>query len=258
MDTLELSCIDYIDKHLSAPIGVNTFYHYTTMEALDGILREHPQKGKEICLWATHNRYFNDPEELITGAWMQSEILYNLRPEFPRDEYEKKVIDRLKDLYILSLSQARDSLPLWNAYADKGNGVALGLKRQRSRNLQDVVVRCCYQPEELSKFVDEPYVMLTRLFTIYAPRIIKNDSYEYEKEVRVIGSFDESPILHRKKGYIKIPYKEVYFSKDQLESITLGPCVSTDENVAALKEFLICRGFEHVKIEKSEVPYRNL
>lgn len=258
MDTFELSCINYIDKHLSAPIGVNTFYHYTTMEALEGILCEHPEKGKEVCLWATHNRYFNDPEELKTGAWMQTKILSGLRPEATREENETKVINRLKDLYIISLSQVGDSLPMWNAYADKGNGVALGFKRLKSRNLEDVVVKCCYEPKELSQYIEEPHKILALLFSIYAPRIIKNDSYDYEKEVRLIGRFEEQPVLYRKKGYKNIPYKEIYFSKDQIESITLGPCFSTDENAAILKEFLDGRGLKHVEIKQSKIPYRNI
>ena len=44
----------------------NFVYHYTSLDALRGIL------GKELCLWATHYAYLNDPSEQI---WAEGNIL---------------------------------------------------------------------------------------------------------------------------------------------------------------------------------------
>ena len=256
MDSFERDYINFIDKHLSAPLTINTFYHYTTMKALDGIIRENPEEGKEICLWATHNHCLNDTAELIPGAIIQEQLLSMIFKNSKENENRKKVIDRMKDLYILSLSQEKNSLPMWNAYADKGNGVAIGLKRQKSINFEDIVVKCCYG--SISEYLERQNKLLPILLSIYLPQIVKDEAFAYENEVRIVGYFKDAPTKYRDKNGLKIPYKEIFFPKEQLESITLGPCISTNENEEILIDFLKSRGMQNVIIKKSKIPYRNI
>lgn len=257
MNSFEKDYINYLDKHISAPLEIETFYHYTTMDALlNGIIRKDSKDSGYVCLRATHNRFFNDPSELIPGALIQEQLLEMLSKDISHEESRKKVINRMKGLFILSFSQNNTSLPMWTAYADKGRGVALGFKRQKSRNFQDIVIKCSYGG--VSQHLEKKQMLLALLIAIYLPQIVKDEAYAYEQEVRLVGYFQNLPTLYRQKGDLRIPYKEILFHKGQLESITLGPCISTDEEVDTLRQFLDNSGFEHVIIKKSQIPYRNL
>lgn len=90
------------------------------------------------------------------------------------------------------------------------------------------------------------------------PQMLKDKAYDYEKEIRLIGDFKDAPIKFREKNGYVIPYKEVYFAKEHIKTIKLGPCMNQGNAEFSLRHFLDSRGFEHVKIEKSEIPYRNL
>ena len=99
-----------------------------------------------------------------------------------------------------------------------------------------------------------------KIGTIYSDILNGSEviSFEYENEIRLIGDFKKEPVKFREKnGYI-IPYKEIYFSKKQIKSITLGPCQNLDKAEYSLRQFLDSKGFEHVMIHKSIIPYRNI
>ena len=94
--------------------------------------------------------------------------------------------------------------------------------------------------------------------------IIKNDYYQYENEVRIVGignkmGFDQEDKTEffRVRNGEPIPYVKEYFSKDFLKSVWLGP--STQDKVLSQKtimSFLKSRGFD-VDVVCSPIPFRS-
>lgn len=111
--------------------------------------------------------------------------------------------------------------------------------------------------------------------------ILKNQSYAYEKEVRLfnhaimIGDADdivakadvqpmgkklkkeEMPKVRVRNGLL-IPYKEIGIPVDYITSVTVGPTSYPQLQREALKVFLKEVGQERIKVEESEVPYRQM
>lgn len=90
---------------------------------------------------------------------------------------------------------------------------------------------------------------------------LKNPSYNYEKEVRLITIFMDSDEAKEKvKFYYKnnyiIPYIEHYFPKEALREIIVGPNNDFDRIRFSIKTYLKHIGFEHVKITHSNISYR--
>lgn len=267
MDKFEQDLIDVMDIFISADEDVNTFYHYTTIDALvNGIMRDNAQKGKEVCFRATHSRFVNDSEEIIKGVGIIASVLERNDSSKAFDEYYTDFLRIYDDLFLISFSEKRDSLPMWNTYANRSTGITIGIERLKSMSKDDVVVKCTYGLKNFTSLLkiytdptDSKVAKIgSRLLLHFLPQMIKNEDFAYENEIRLIGKFNDSPIKFREKnGYI-IPYKEVFFAKEQIKSITLGPCQNMKDAEYSLRQFLDSRGFEHVKIEKSKIPYRNL
>ena len=256
--------LEVMDIFVNANKDVDTFYHYTTIDALvNGIIKERPRKGKEVCLRATHGKFMNDPEELIKGARLCAYIMEQNDPSKSSEEHLDKIMHMYDKYFLVSFSEDKDSLPLWNTYANKSTGVAIGFERLKSLSLTDLVVKCIYGvntfTETLDMYMNSNRLKIGGYFSIYTfPQRLKNEAFSYENEIRLIGDFRKAPVKFREKnGYI-IPYKEIFFAKEQIKSITLGPCQYMDNAVYSLRQFLDSRGFEHVEIKKSSIPFRNI
>lgn len=105
-------------------------YHYTTIDALLGILRE----KEKICLWATDFRFLNDPSEFCIGTQLVNQLLPEIETKLGvhQNEHIAKMftIDNIKNFsdffsMIISLSERVDFLPMWNIYGKNGKGVEL-------------------------------------------------------------------------------------------------------------------------------------
>lgn len=263
-DKFEQEILEVMDIFVSADKDVDTFYHYTTIDALiNGIILEKPKKGREVCLRATHSRFVNDPEEIIKGARLFAQVIGQKDSSKSEDEHFKGIIRMYDNLYMISFSEENDSLPMWNTYANRSNGISIGFKRVKSLSIKDFVVKCIYGTnvftERLKMYIDSKKLKIGGYLLLYCfAQILKDEAFAYENEIRLIGEFKDVPIKYREKnGYI-IPYKEIYFSKEQIKSITLGPCQNMDNAVYSLRQFLDDRGFDYVKINKSRIPYRNI
>lgn len=259
MDMFEEYILSFLDKYLGVPMET-PLYHYTTIENLvNGIIRE----DTSICLRATHYKFLNDPTELKEGINFSAEILSKIKPEKSKKEYIELIYKRLSDVFMISFSKNSDSLPMWNTYGNKGNGIAIRFQNLKSTSETSLLLKCWYDPnkeyEKLEQNVSEEELKrLSAPMLINCPLIFKNPDYKYEKEVRLIGQFEGLPVHYREKnGYI-IPFKEVYFSKDNIKSITLGPCSNLDDIEDSLRRFLDDKGLQHIFIERSRIPYRNI
>ena len=98
---------------------------------------------------------------------------------------------------------------------------------------------------------------------------IKNSSFEYEKEIRIIIRIPKDKLEELKKNRIykerycnglKIPYIELSFSQDAVEGITVAP-MNKDVNVEKeIEKYMDEQGYDISRmrygIKKSEVPIR--
>lgn len=79
-------------------------YHYTSMEALKGILQK-----DELCFWGTRYDSMNDPTEHIYAK-------DHLIPEFCK-HFDKKEIEETKIYpYVVSFSKEKDDFNMWRMY----------------------------------------------------------------------------------------------------------------------------------------------
>src|SRR5262245_50249024 len=96
-------------------------YHYTSADALDGILQSRR-------LWATHVAYLNDSSEYRYTMRLASGHLgaFGRRSTDPRlaalhAEWERALeLAADNHVYVISLSASRDLLSQWRSYAPKG------------------------------------------------------------------------------------------------------------------------------------------
>ena len=58
-----------------------SYYHYTSLEALNGILQRNEVGEKKLCFWATRYDCFKDKEEYLFGIDCLRECLLNLEKQ---------------------------------------------------------------------------------------------------------------------------------------------------------------------------------
>ena len=264
---------DFVDEYFGPTTDVKSFYHYTTLDALcNGIIVTNPKEGHEVCLRATRCDFMNDTNEVKFGVKLLCKHFEqlairknpNISPETDFSDYEKYMYEQWKIRYLLSLSANGNSLPMWNAYANHATGVAIELKRFGSLSNQDFVLRCFYDDVELKKVLSSNYTNhnphgsdIQRIATMHAPLMLKHPAYKYEEEIRLIGLFNDKPTKVRYKNGVSIPYKEIFFKKEQILSITIGPAADSIKVKKLLETFLEEKGLE-IPIKVSNIPYRNM
>ena len=257
--------LKFIQKFFGS--SAKTLYHYTTMEALvNGIIVANPKEGKEICMRATHSDYMNDTSEVLIGVRFLAEYYFKQQTDpVGKDKYINAFMRGLSPQwrrYIISFSTKDDSLPMWNTYSDRGKGIVIGFEDMDSLNYKDLLLRCIYDAKELENILNETPQndndsSYQTLLKVYLPLILKDAAYSYEDEVRLIGVFEKSPQLFKYKKNLPVPYKEIFFKKEKMTSITIGPAADKEKVKKSLQRFLDNREFEHVKVKYSNIPYRD-
>lgn len=148
-------------------------YHYTTLSALQGILRDAATTGK-MCFWATRYDCFADEEEYKLGVETIRRLLPAIEKEFglPEDRCLAKDFDwdmisgnaNLGYPYIVSLTARKDNGYMWAEYA-KGEGVVLeidGSEFVPNEEMTAVASRPCVyadlvSDEELTEQIRQDY-----------------------------------------------------------------------------------------------------
>lgn len=233
-------------------------YHYTSVDALtNGIIRD-----KELCLWATHNAYLNDPHELNYGESLLKMILKGLQVEslgLNSDDIQK-YFDKLKeDTYITSFSTVGNNLPMWNMYGQNGRGVVLKFDMFNAVKGDCAVLKCHYR-RDLSKLP----MLITNIratdkqaaFVATLPFMLKDDCYTYEEEYRLVGFFSACPTYYRVRNGVVIPYKEVSLPKDFLTEVIVGPTANQEMVKKSVERYLMDNGLGNVRVSISQIPYR--
>lgn len=261
-------------------------YHYTNIEALIGgifnLKTVNSKQGNEICLWATHCEYLNDTIDTYLGdilLYNKEEIRGMLKLDLKSD------FDDLKSSYIISFSESKDSLPMWNMYGKNGKGIKLGFDFNKiicNSKYVDNFHKCVYENTELYEDYCTMVIRKTKkIFEEGLPkggvgnknskdafiyglihafaRHIKSQSYEHEKEWRIqIPAYNiKTPIEFRYCSGVLIPYSRQFFPKDSLKEIWIGPTNDMERTEKSIKLYLDSIGFDKVDIKKSNIPFRN-
>lgn len=281
----------------------NTVYHYTSLETLNNIINQ--ANEQYLKLRATHIDFLNDyTEHSIAIDLLKNKLIEydnsldkNISKNFHNLLNDKRMsffrYEEIDDLYpfIISFSECWDSLPMWNTYANKSKGVALGFDKDKLSKLQGFKFeKCAYESMEyelyLSKNIERihsclkvnSYGMMSFLSGFgskllnqhfkYLP-ILKNKSYNYENEYRLIipnKVIDNEELKFQASDTLLKPYKEILIPFECLTEIVLGPQLNLEKLKSGLfillkqKNKLISLDKENGKIHlrKSNIPYREI
>lgn len=185
-----------------------------------------------------------------------------------------------------------EDLFMWSMYGDSGKGVRLGFddkltaRNKNSGKMETSALPVCYDDAMIEKFcypvlnesVKDSYTSLQKIndvekliwekvsiiasiYTVYCS-LIKNPKYRKENEWRVVTPSHEAlaDVEIRTRGGLIVPYIEMLIPIKYLKEIIVGPCCDYDlqkRNIElALKSYGI--DINTIRIEKSEIPYRNM
>ena len=288
-ELLQLS-IDLMTKAIPSMI-----YHYTSMEALFNVILCRGNDESKICLRACNALYMNDPNEIQFGFSFlgKSDNSDNLKENdcnvyiemsshcfltsfssqrdylpmwniYARNAtgialgFNSDIIKKHKETELLSCLYDHDILKsILDKYDDEN------IKEKNTDNLTAVAIGillfCLFLPilseKDKKPLIDCINSTLSPIFTLAVS--LKNSSYSYEQEVRLLSVADkeEDVQFYFKNNYF-IPYINHYFPKEALEEIIVGPNNDMGRTIYSIKTYLKYIGFEHVKVIPSNVPYR--
>ena len=251
-----------IIEHFGPSSTVNSWYHYTSIDAIiNGIIVQNPKPQKEICLWATHNRYMNDPSEFSIGSSLVEGMIREIKNRFHIDIRQEwtHVLESYQSCFFTCFSENSDSLPMWNMYGNNGQGVALEFENGMPELDNEYIVQCEYDINNVIPKARELLDLGIEYVATYIallPFILKASAYQHEKEIRYVGNFGSIPTYFRCRNDIAIPYKKIYLEKELLKSVTIGPSANFEQVKQSLRLFLDNKGFQNVPIKQSLIPYR--
>ena len=278
---------------------MKALYHYTTGAGLLGMLKDYSVENPNLTMWATHYMYMNDPTEFEYGRTICLDIIDEIEEDLQIEEesHIKKIVTgkqfqkcllkarrhlKPEDIglcpYLISLSQAEDSLHMWNMYATNGNGIAITFNSKELKKVYSLR-ECVYYTkkkhyENIKKKIREHYHRYANKFQIDNSPIfnacyvelmisllegifIKHCSYKDEKEVRFVAS-QAKEILFRDKNGLIIPYVEQKVPFECVENIIVGPTADFNRVRESILLLMNSRGimWDEDRIIKSNVPYR--
>lgn len=290
-------------------------YHYTTGAGLLGMLKDYDaEKNPNLTIWATHYAYMNDPTEFEFGIEICLPLIKEIEEEdgVPEDEKIYPILNGTKELpkywgilefkhweyqgvlnpCMISFSQAKDSLHMWNMYGQNGNGLALcfdmdSMRRSKTNYLFDSCVyigndipneykeqikqkiRGFYKnkydlfremrssPEMNEKYKIGLTFMVAPFIYAEVASYLKHEAYKDEQEFRMLVNERANFRFRERNGEI-IPYREEKIPFEALQYILIGP---TRDFKRTRNSILLLLGQKGIpwspdKIIQSNVPYR--
>lgn len=283
---------------------MDLLYHYTSASGLLGILDKYTEETPFLTIWATNALYMNDPSEFRLGQYVFHNVLPDIEDELNIPEPEKlslaaqTMIDegifekleiggsaRVETInqgiaYVLSLSQERDTLPMWRMYAQNGNGLAIVFDKNMLTELYGENLRdCMYATQgDYGKFKEivkneylqykrdnsflklcNPYIQLMFITHLYHRfcAYLKDSAYAYEKEVRLKATSADKVLYREKEGLI-IPYVTIQIPMNCVKGIIIGPTADPIRMKMSISMYLQSKGIDDTQIDISHsiIPYR--
>lgn len=204
-------------------------YHYTSADAFVGMFsKEDVNKvDKELIFWASSVYYMNDTSEMTILYDELIKIMPKIEKELNLSDILLSEVqstfflnngvtvgDTIKDLfyncifrnvYVISFSDKRDTLPMWSMYGKNGNGLCLVFDMEKlnsylvinhktkkvyysleDRNVWDYLKET-YKSyyEEDSNVGDKWAGFISSVLLEFSGRV-KNKKYDYEQEYRIV------------------------------------------------------------------------
>ena len=247
---------------------VNILYHYTSLDALYAIIDEINNDDPNdvfFKLRATHASFLNDLSEgrLLPNA---------LKTLGASDEVLQIIQNTMGYPFVVSLSELRDDLNMWRCYANKGEGVSIGIDKVEldiavNENNNCKLDKCEYVKEEelvnllkekgADKMISNKNVL--SMFQILRDALIfKDSSFHAEAEWRIHDFNLETK--YRISDNVIIPYREIRIPVSAIKSITLGPKCNRDKNLFSLNRMLKSKiggsFFREDFFSCSKIPYK--
>ncbi|MCC8062444.1 MAG: DUF2971 domain-containing protein [Rikenellaceae bacterium] len=259
-------------------------YHYTSMEAFYAIMKDVKSAESVITFWASHVSFMNDPGEYMYLAnevdkLLLEQSLFNdtngseeLTDHFKRDVHVSDLLNGQPTIF--SLSEKKDALPMWQAYAQNGKGIAIGFDRTELENIGNgwslrkcnylsnkeleetgiiEEIKTCVKTESLG----DQEIDLLALYRALEKRIsIKHPAFSHEEEWRLAKS-DVLNYEYRERNGLIIPYCKLELKASMIKEVWIGPTAYPLLSEKSLQLFLHSRNISY-ELYKSFVPYANL
>ena len=270
---------------------MNILNHYTNTEALHGIL-----KKDHICLWATHYKHLNDPNEQLWAEKVIKPILLN------KCNYTEEMFDNLhsKYPYIISFCKNSDDMNMWRLYGNDGKGVMLEfdydiifnesekhkykdesdqdwdmlLPVEYACNNRECILNAFDRARKKHDYIYEQEDKIENDMEILA--FVKNNGYAVENEIRYVrlkdndmyfhggekGTFsypeNRDGVIYRNRDEKSIPYIELSFPIASLKRIIIGYYLNFQETSDSIALFMngLSEDYHNVEIVKSKNLYK--
>ncbi len=264
-------------------------YHYTTIKALRGIISNN-------TLWVSNAMFLNDKSEVKYAVkFIEQQIRKNKKIAnnviSVIEDYIYYIVDNSEQIFVLSASSNDDSQLLWSNYS-RMDGYCLGFDfskawdkmylRTNDKNSevyklnhkkQIRVDKVIYDRQEQKEFIKEPLLAINKFFKknpdsdlksflhyfFHVLMMFKDPKFKDEEEYRfvfIIPEYEKFVQYYVANG-ILIPYIEIHFeNKIPLENIIIGPRNNIDIAEVSINSFLKSKGYEGVKVTRSDIPLR--
>ena len=261
-----------------------SLYHYTTFQALEGILR-----NREI--WLGNLRYMNDRMEMRQFFHSLKETIKSEHPEYEEkiENLFKGQIGRFegKTAYAFSMSKLCDDAAQWDRYSNSGRGVCVKFSAGTllDRVKDKAVLQPVYYSEDMSnhqiKAIIELFIMNGKIWNGFktidevfenawaCSVAFKHPTFRAEDEVRIVSfPFPREGYFTGNLKYISSrdglrEYYPVKLCSDVernyggcIEEIILGPCSGVDKNLFFRYLQDIGADIHSLSISESKCPLR--
>lgn len=299
----DMNVREYINKN-------NRLYHYTSENGILGIF-----KKDEFTLQLSKANSLNDKsegkdfykclddvcEKMLEGNQIDIDFFHEIKSLYDYSivkaaektalsrsqivQYRKSLNDRKFDFFVMSFSNARDCLPMWNYYTNAG---AQGYSIRINKNKLISVIQTkseeygishfdfynvIYSTKEKHKiihniieqaFLSNKVDMVVDMINEYQ-YLFKHESFDYEKEVRLIIKVpkiehqDCTGLKFRARNGIIVPYLELKFDKSPSNlvcEVMVGPLSNDSIAEENLRMYLTYNGYNDFITTTSDIPIR--
>lgn len=268
-----------ISDDLYAALPAAPLYHYTSLHALKGIVRDR-------SLWATDIYYLNDAAELrYLAQLLQGDIARRVEDGTQKERLYKQFHQWLSirlsghghRVFVVCFTERGNLLSQWRGYTPAGKGLSLGfagsdvaliaarqnfrlgkciydLARQHSlaaQILDNIASIADLRGEDGRRHSSESFHNVfedveDELLQIAS--LIKHPSFHEEEEWRAVSpvhsNYVTAPILYRDGASLLIPYIEFSLKDDagqviRFENVILGPTQNADRSMNSLSRYLM-------------------
>ena len=280
--------VETIANDLYAPSPDDLLFHYTSLGAMQSILRER-------SVWATDIRFFSDAAELMHLMHALHHGIRSRNGNIVLQQFRDWLSVRLPSgnmVFAVSFSAQGNLLSQWRAYCPPAKGVSLGFDPAEIVRLASEqsfsVGRCLYDRKEQEALVNEildsvlslavamgqdtkrhPTQSYHSVFeTVETPllrigALIKHPAFREEFEWRavspVLTDFVNSGIRYREGTSTLVPYLDFHLADStsavRLSSVFVGPTPHVNLAIDAISRCLSGHGTS-LGVFSSGIPYR--